>query len=114
NNKDQEFLSNLSIALEKHFANPKITTEDIAKDLNMSRTLLHLNLKKLLNKSATEILNEYRLKKAVIMLENDLPIGEVAYYCGYSDPNYFSRIFKKYYQCTPLQYKENPVKEVIP
>ncbi len=105
NNKDQEFLSRLSEILEKEFANPMLTIEDIANELNTSRTSLHLNLKRILDKNATELLNEYRLKKAIIMLKNDMPINEVAYHCGYSDPNYFSRVFKKYYGQTPLRYK---------
>lgn len=106
NNKDQEFLANLSEVLEKQFSNPKVTIDMLAQDLNMSRTSLHLNLKRTLNKSATESLNEYRLKKAVIMLENDMPVNEVSYYCGYSDPNYFTRIFKKYFKESPVKYKE--------
>ncbi|TYR37257.1 response regulator [Sphingobacterium phlebotomi] len=105
NNKDQAFLSRLSEILEKEFANPTLTIEDIANELNTSRTSLHLNLKRVLDKNATELLNEYRLKKAIIMLENDMPISEVAYHCGYSDPNYFGRVFKKYYGQTPLRYK---------
>ncbi len=107
NNKDQEFLANLSIVLEKNFSSPQFTTEQMADELNVSRTLLHINLKKILNKSANQLLNEYRLKKSILMLENDLPINEVAYYCGYSDPNYFSRIFKKYYQVSPGVYRDN-------
>jgi len=105
NNKDQEFLIKLSEFLEKGFSNPNITIEDIANELNTSRTSLHLNLKRILNKNATELLNEYRLKKAVIMLEKDMPVSEIAYYCGYSDPNYFSRVFKKSYGETPINYK---------
>ncbi|TZF82281.1 response regulator [Pedobacter sp. BS3] len=105
NNKDQEFLTNLNDVLEKSFSDTSITIEDIAEQLHMSRTTLHLNLKRILNKSGTELLNEYRLKKAAIMLENDMPVNEVAYYCGYGDPNYFSRIFKKIYHKTPLAYK---------
>lgn len=105
NNKDQEFLSKLSEVLEREFSNPTITVEDIANELHTSRTSLHLNLKRILNKNATELLNEYRLKKALIMLENDMPVNEIAYYCGYSDPNYFSRVFKRMYGETPINYK---------
>jgi AraC-like DNA-binding protein len=112
NNKDQEFLSKLSVVLEKRFSNPKITVDVIAKDLNMSRTSLHLNLKRILSKSATELLNEYRLKRATIMLENDMPTNEVAYFCGYSDPNYFSRIFKKNFNETPVKFKERNIKSL--
>ncbi|GAB3908341.1 two-component regulator propeller domain-containing protein [Mucilaginibacter boryungensis] len=107
NNKDQEFLANLGIVLEKYFADPQFTVEQMADELHISRTLLHLNLKKILDKSANHLLNEYRLKKAVLMLEKQLPINEVAYYCGYSDPNYFSRIFKKHYQISPGAFREN-------
>jgi len=110
NNKDQEFLSKLSEILEKGFSNPNITIEDIANELNTSRTSLHLNLKRILNKNATELLNEYRLKKAVIMLENNMPVNEIAYYCGYNDPNYFSRVFKRVYGDTPINYKRKAIR----
>jgi len=106
NNRNQEFLTKLSNILEKRFSDATDTIEDRAKDLNMSRTSLHLNLKRILNKNASVLLNGYRLKRAVIMLENDMPVNEVAYYCGYGDPNYFSRIFKKYYGKTPVKFKE--------
>lgn len=111
NNKDQEFLIKLSEVLEKHYANPQLTTEEIAGELNMSRTLLHLTLKKLLNKSANQLLNDFRLEKALFMLSNGLSVNEIAYFCGYSDPNYFSRVFKSKFNATPKQYKaENSVK----
>jgi len=106
NNKNQEFLAKLTGTLEKRFADSDVTIELLARDLNMSRTSLHLNLKKTLNKSASELLNEYRLRRAAIMLENDMPVGEVAYACGYKDPNYFSRVFKKHYAVTPARYRE--------
>lgn len=112
NNKDQEFLSNLSEVLEKQFSNPKVTIDILAKSLNMSRTSLHLNLKRILNKSATELLNEYRLKRAVFMLQNDMPVSEAAYHCGYSDPNYFTRIFKKHFNETPIKFKEKNLKNL--
>ncbi|UOE47452.1 response regulator [Mucilaginibacter sp. SMC90] len=110
NNKDQEFLSNLGVVLEDYFADPQFSVEQMASELHISRTLLHLNLKKILDKSANQLLNDYRLKKAVLMLKKSLPINEVAYYCGYSDPNYFSRIFKKTYGTSPGSFRTEPEK----
>jgi len=107
NNKNQEFLTKLSNLLERRFPDSDFTIESMARDLNMSRTSLHLYLKKSMGKSASEILNEYRLKRAAIMLENDMPINEAAYACGYNDPNYFSRVFKKHYGQTPAKYREH-------
>lgn len=106
NNRDQDFLTKLSSVLEKHYTNPELTIEDLANELHTSRTSLHLNLRRILQKSATELLNEYRLKKALVMLENNVPINEIAYHCGYREPNYFSRVFKKHYQLPPQKYKE--------
>ncbi|MDB5112510.1 MAG: histidine kinase [Mucilaginibacter sp.] len=108
NNKDQEFLAKLAIVLETHFADPQFTVEEMAAKLCISRTLLHINLKKILDKSASQLLNEYRLKKALLMLKENLPINEVAYYCGYSDPNYFSRIFRKHYNISPGVFRSAP------
>lgn len=106
NNRDQDFLTKLSSALERHYKNPDLSVEDLANELNTSRTSLHLNLKRILQKNATELLNEYRLKKALMMLEKDVPVNEISYHCGYREPNYFSRVFKKHYQLSPQKYKE--------
>jgi signal transduction histidine kinase/ligand-binding sensor domain-containing protein/DNA-binding response OmpR family regulator len=110
NNKDQEFLSNLGLVLEANFADPQFSVEQMAAELHISRTLLHLNVKKVMDKSANQLLNDYRLKKSVLMLKQSLPINEVAYYCGYSDPNYFSRIFKKTYGTSPGSFRTEPEK----
>ena len=40
------------------------------------------------------------------MKEPDKSIKEICVEVGYSDPNYFSRIFKKYQGVTPTEYKD--------
>ena len=32
-------------------------------------------------------------------------VKEIAYQCGFEDPNYFCKVFKKEYQCSPLEFK---------
>lgn len=47
-----------------------------------------------------------RIKKAKELLKNDsMSIKEVGYSVGYSDPNYFSKVFKKYEGISPTEYK---------
>lgn len=106
NNRNQEFLNKLSEALERRFSDSTFTIGDLAGDMGMSRTSLHLYARKILDKSASELLNDYRLKRAGIMLKNNIPVKDTAYYCGYNDPNYFSRMFKTKFGITPTKYKE--------
>jgi AraC-like DNA-binding protein len=37
----------------------------------------------------------------------DLNMSEVAYRVGFSDPNYFSRTFKKNYNISPTDFRNN-------
>ena len=49
-----------------------------------------------------------RVKRAAELLENtDLPMQKVGEEVGFSDQNYFSRIFKKYNGVSPLNYRKN-------
>lgn len=48
-----------------------------------------------------------RMEHAQYFLTNtDWSITEVAAQCGYSESNYFSKVFKKYSGMTPRQYRE--------
>lgn len=40
-----------------------------------------------------------------LLQESYTPISEIALQCGFSDSNYFSRIFKKRVGCTPTQFR---------
>ena len=54
--------------------------------------------------SINEYINKIRINQAfeIIRTEN-LPIGDVALNCGYTDAFYFSRVFKKYIGMSPSQ-----------
>ncbi|MFK8008795.1 MAG: helix-turn-helix domain-containing protein [Saprospiraceae bacterium] len=47
---------------------------------------------------------EFRLKKARQLLkQSESSITNVAYQVGFSDPNYFGKVYKEYFQTTPSQ-----------
>jgi len=55
--------------------------------------------------SFIDYLTSIRMKVAEeLLIENRHSIKEVAYYVGYHDPNYFSRIFRKQKGITPTSY----------
>ncbi|MDA3812139.1 MAG: AraC family transcriptional regulator [Spirochaetaceae bacterium] len=49
-----------------------------------------------------DYVNRYRINQAVILLrDKNISIKEVSYLVGYQDPNYFSRIFRKFMGFSP-------------
>lgn len=49
-----------------------------------------------------DYLNRYRINQAVILIrDKNITIKEVSYLVGYQDPNYFSRIFRKFMGVSP-------------
>ena len=52
------------------------------------------------------LLDEKRQRKAYeLLLQKDRPIAEVAWRCGFQDPNYFSRWFRRKVGQTPSQWR---------
>lgn len=106
NNKDQDFLELLTKIVEDNMDNSDFTISTFTNEVGISRTLLHMKLKKLVNLSASEFVKTIRLKHASQLLQKtELTISEVAYKVGYADPNYFSRSFKEKYNVNPSEYK---------
>ena len=55
-----------------------------------------------------------RMQKAEYYLsKTDLPISTIAAKCGFSDSNYFSRLYKKYYQINPSNFRRISTGEPI-
>lgn len=58
-------------------------------------------------KTLTEAIHETRLNKACrLLIETNLTGSEIAYQCGYTDVDYFRRIFKRYMGITAKEYRQ--------
>lgn len=105
--KDKEFIGKVSEVIHQNIENESFNTELLAQQLGMSKTLVYLKLKKLLNMSGTDYIQLLRLKKSIeLMADQNVNISEIAYEVGFSDPNYFSKVFKKAYKLTPTEYRK--------
>jgi signal transduction histidine kinase/CheY-like chemotaxis protein len=110
--RDKAFIENVTRIIKENIGNECFSVEDMAGQLGMSRTLVYLKHKKLLNMSTKEYLQLIRFQKAIeLMKATDENISQIAYTVGFSDPNYFSRAFKKIYKVSPTEYKENLLKK---
>lgn len=84
-----------------------ISLDDVSREVDISPYYFSKLFKQETGKNFIEHLTEIRLKNARELLQDSqLPIKEICAQSGYSDPNYFSRIFKKYEGVTPSEFRE--------
>lgn len=108
NNKyDRKLLKDIKEVVEANIGNSEFCINDILKAVGVSRTMLHVKLKSLLNMSIGDYIREMRISKAKEMLRSGESISDTAYATGFADPNYFSKCFKKKEGVTPSEFIKN-------
>lgn len=84
-----------------------ISLDDVSRLVDISPYYFSKLFKQEQGENFIEYLTKTRMSNARQLLKNkSYSIKEVCAMCGYSDPNYFSRIFKKYEGVTPSEYRE--------
>ena len=92
--------------IDAHF-DKDISLDDVSKVVNISPYYFSKIFKEESGLNFIEYLTNIRIEKAKNLLENSsLSVKEICVSCGYSDPNYFSRSFKKNVGVTPTEYKD--------
>ncbi len=83
-----------------------LSIDNLALMANMSKRNFMRNFKLTIGLSPGNYLNEIRMKKACSLLrESRTTIKEIAFQCGFSDSNYFTKCFKKSVNITPAKYR---------
>ncbi len=83
-----------------------ISMQDLAKKMNYSEAYFCKLFKQCFNKNFTAYLTEYRVKEAKKMLEQPtINVKDVGKAVGYTDSNYFTRVFKRVTGQTPTEYR---------
>jgi YesN/AraC family two-component response regulator len=84
-----------------------ITVKMMARYVIMSENYVSALFRKKTGKNLIGYLHEVRINKAKAYIENtDLPIHEIGRLVGFVNDNYFIRIFKRFTNLTPSQYRE--------
>ncbi len=82
--------------------------QQMAEFCGISKDYFAHLFKDITNMAPLKFLTDIRIEKAKSMLLlEDKNISDVAYFLGYSDPLYFSRVFRKHTGLSPKEYKES-------
>ncbi|MEL6970089.1 MAG: response regulator, partial [Bacteroidota bacterium] len=103
---ESTFLQQLREIVKSQLDSPNLSTSYLAQEMSLSDSQLYRKLKALTNQSPSVFVRDQRLEYAAVLLRNpELHIAEVAYRCGFNDPNYFSRVFHRKYGQSPRDYR---------
>ena len=84
-----------------------LSLDELSRELDISPYYFSKLFKEETGSNFVEYLTGLRMDQAKVMLKDEnLSMKEICAAIGYSDPNYFSRIFKKNVGLTPTEYRE--------
>ncbi|MBK7631828.1 MAG: response regulator [Ignavibacteriales bacterium] len=105
---DQEFLQRVIQTIEMHFEEEQFNVEKLSTEMNMSVSQLNRKLNALVDQPPGQLIRSLRLQRAADLLkQNAGTVAEICYKVGFNDQAYFSRAFKKQFNCSPSEYKKN-------
>ncbi|MCC7507686.1 MAG: helix-turn-helix domain-containing protein [Saprospiraceae bacterium] len=90
----------------RNFANANMKIGDLAALVNMSESAFSHFFQKYTNKSFTQFLIDVRVGHACkLLLDTDETINQICYQSGFNNLANFNRLFRKYRNCTPHEYR---------
>ena len=105
--KDDIFLENLVLQINKELDNSSFKLEELPNSLNMSYSVIYRKCQDITGKTLVDFVRSLRLKKAALLIsEKGYNISEAAYMVGYKDPKYFTKCFKEEFGSSPSAYKK--------
>ncbi len=93
--------------IKSRFAD-KITLDEIAEHVSLSRSYLSRIFKEETGESLSAYVNKVRIDKAKLMLlDKDCALVDVVSLCGFEDQSYFTKVFKRLVGVSPKRYRES-------
>lgn len=84
----------------------ELSMQDVARAMNYSEAYFCKLFKQCFKVNFSAWLNEFRVERAKeMLLDSRLSVRDVSIACGYTDANYFARVFKRITGKTPSEYR---------
>lgn len=105
---DKDFFDKVVSVIESNMSEGNFDVVQLADILAVSKSSLYRKMKIATGLSPVEFIRNIRLKHGNQLLKNkSIPISEVAYACGFSNPKYFATCFKEEFGMTPKEYQKS-------
>ncbi|MBQ7943635.1 MAG: helix-turn-helix transcriptional regulator [Lachnospiraceae bacterium] len=110
-NQDEQRVKDAILYIQEHFTE-QISLDDIANSIMVSKSECCRCFKRTLDVTPFEYLMKYRIMESTRQMnrKRSESISEIAGNVGFNNTSYFNKIFKKYMNCTPTEYRKNQKK----
>ena len=100
--------------IQQHYRE-NICLEDLLSVTNYCKSHFIRLFKSTTGYKFTDYVNHYRIEKSCLdLIYTDKNITEIAIENGFNNIQYFSKTFKDYMRCTPMQYKKIGMSVIVP
>ena len=112
--QDEQRVKQAILYIQEHFMET-VTLEDIAGSIMVSKSECCRCFKRTLNTTPFEYLMKYRIMESTKRMHRkpQESISEIAGSVGFNNTSYYNKIFRKYMDCTPTEYR-NSIKKELP
>lgn len=98
--------------IEQNYMNP-ITLAEVAEHIHLCESECTRLFKRHMNTTLFSFLQEYRIERSLEYLSTHESISNIAGKTGFSDSNYYSKVFSKIKGCSPREYRKNLISQRI-
>lgn len=100
-------IKNILDYIEQNYFEP-ISLQDMANHTHISKEYLCRVFSTMYDTTPVEYLNRYRIRQSAFeLIHSNKTIADIALSCGFSNSSYFNKIFLRYMNCTPTEYRKN-------
>lgn len=112
--RDSALVAMVEEFCKSHLAH-HITVEDLARQSGLNRAYFSRMFKGVRGISPKQFLTVLRLEKALQLVSDDgIQVKEVAFLCGFKDPNYFCKVFRKNFGVSLGSYRIRGPTDAVP
>ncbi|MCH5213088.1 MAG: helix-turn-helix transcriptional regulator [Oscillospiraceae bacterium] len=102
-----DIVKNVLDYIHNNYAAP-ISLYDLASRSHISKEHLCRVFKERADYSPIVYLNRYRIMQSAYMLRStDKSVSEIAFTCGFNNSSYFNKLFMRFMNCSPTDYRRN-------
>lgn len=107
NSKIPDTITKIKKYVDENIAEPNLSLDIISHQFSYNKKYISTLFKNKLNIGFSDYVNVVRIQKACALIEQGITsVQDLAYFTGYKDAMYFSRIFKRRMGVSPKQHME--------